>query len=152
MDLLHEQDGNYTEASFSVAARVALQLGRESISNSIIAITELVKNSYDADAEHVILHFINTQSANPLLIIEDDGIGMDKDQIINQWMVIGTSNKKDTKKSKIKDRVFAGEKGLGRLGLDRLCTTSIIQSFTEENDEGVNSSLIGRNMRKLKKD
>lgn len=30
------------EASFSVSARVAMQLGRESISNSIVAIMELM--------------------------------------------------------------------------------------------------------------
>ncbi len=41
------------EESFAVAARVAMQLGRESISNSIVAISELVKNAYDAlDSRH----------------------------------------------------------------------------------------------------
>ena len=56
--LAQPQDRTYIgEASFSVAARVAMQLGRESISNSIIAITELVKNAYDADANQVSIRF-----------------------------------------------------------------------------------------------
>ena len=47
------------KASFSVSSRVALQLGRESISSSITAIVELVKNAYDADAEAVRIRFSN---------------------------------------------------------------------------------------------
>lgn len=125
------------EASFSVAARVAMQLGRESISNSIVAITELVKNSYDADSEHIKIEFIRTTPSSPILIIQDDGTGMDEEQILNRWMVIGTSNKLESKTSKSKKRILAGEKGLGRLGLDRLCSQSIIQSFTKENEIGV---------------
>lgn len=132
-----EHGEEFREASFSVAARVAMQLGRESISNSIVAITELVKNSYDADSEHVLIKFFRPENSPPILIIQDDGIGMDEDQLINNWMVIGTSNKRESKKSKNKKRILAGEKGLGRLGLDRLCTTSIIQSFTKENETGV---------------
>ncbi len=61
------------EAPFSVMARVAMQLGRESISNSIVAITELVKNAYDADAEKVTIRFSGLDTAEPLLVIEDDG-------------------------------------------------------------------------------
>lgn len=38
---------------FDFSARVTLQLGRESISSSTVAISELIKNSYDADAEKV---------------------------------------------------------------------------------------------------
>lgn len=127
----------FKEASFSVAARVAMQLGRESISNSIIAITELVKNSYDADSEHVKIQILRPENSSSIMVIQDDGIGMDEDQVLNHWMVIGTSNKRDSKTSKSKKRVLAGEKGLGRLGLDRLCSISVVQSFTKENDTGV---------------
>ena len=62
---------------------------------------------------------------------------MDEDQVLNNWMVIGTSNKREIRTSKSKQRVLAGEKGLGRLGLDRLCSISVVQSFTKEDDTGV---------------
>jgi len=77
------------EQAFSVKARVALQLGRESISNSITAIIELVKNAYDADAETVKIRFhgikekgMKVENENDsLIIIEDDGNGMNKCKI-----------------------------------------------------------------------
>ncbi len=73
---LPDRKEDYKEASFSVAARVAMQLGRESISNSIIAITELVKNSYDADSEHVKIQFLRPGNSSPIMVIQDDGVGM----------------------------------------------------------------------------
>jgi signal transduction histidine kinase len=134
---LSERQEEFREASFSVAARVAMQLGRESISNSIIAITELVKNSYDADSEHVLIQFFRSDPSSPILVIQDDGAGMNEEQVINRWMVIGTANKRESKTSKSKKRILAGEKGLGRLGLDRLCSQSVIQSFTKDAESGV---------------
>ncbi|MEM7128223.1 MAG: sensor histidine kinase [Chloroflexota bacterium] len=144
------------QAPFSVMARVAMQLGRESISSSIIAITELVKNAYDADAQSIHIcfrgltgledNFENSDNGetttavendkpldvSPVLIIEDDGTGMTKKQLKEQWLVIGTTNKLISGRSKKKGRVLTGEKGLGRLGLDRLCTMTIVQSSVVE--------------------
>lgn len=121
---------------FSVMARVAMQLGRESISNSITAIIELVKNAYDADAETVSIRFGGLRTENTILVIEDDGNGMTEEHLREQWMVIGTPNKFVTSKSTKKKRIFTGEKGLGRLGLDRLCERSIVQTFHEAADAG----------------
>jgi DNA mismatch repair ATPase MutL len=61
---------------FTVSARVAMQLGRESISNSIVAIIELVKNAYDADAENVSINLVGLNTETPSMVIEDDGNGM----------------------------------------------------------------------------
>ena len=122
---------------FSVTARVAMQLGRESISNSIVAILELVKNAYDADAETVKIRFGNLDQDRPVLVIEDDGNGMTEQQLREGWLVIGTSNKLLSGQSSRKKRVLTGEKGLGRLGLDRLCEKTVIQSFSEEESSGL---------------
>ena len=125
------------EVSFSVMARVAMQLGRESISNSIVAILELVKNGYDADAETVKVRFGNLDKANPVLVIEDDGNGMNEQQLRDGWLVIGTSNKLLSGQSSRKRRVLTGEKGLGRLGLDRLCGRTVVQSFSDKESDGI---------------
>lgn len=125
------------EAPFSVAARVAMQLGRESISNSIIAIIELVKNAYDAEAESVSIRFGHLESDKAVLVIEDTGDGMSFDQLMRHWMVIGTSNKLRSTRSAKKQRVLTGEKGLGRLGLDRLCKKAVVRSFAEEATTGI---------------
>ncbi|MFN8453314.1 MAG: ATP-binding protein [Anaerolineae bacterium] len=125
------------EAPFSVMARVAMQLGRESISNSITAISELVKNAYDADAENVSIRFDGLNSQQPFLVVEDDGNGMTERQLREQWMVIGTPNKLVSARSSQKKRILTGEKGLGRLGLDRLCKQTVVQTFSEDENRGI---------------
>jgi signal transduction histidine kinase len=111
----------------SVSARVAMQLGRESISSSITAILELVKNAYDADATRIRIRFQRLGEEYARLIIEDDGRGMTLSQLRDHWMVIGTANKATVRKTK-KGRTPTGEKGLGRLGLDRLCSVTRVQT------------------------
>jgi len=125
------------DAAFSVMARVAMQLGRESISSSIIAISELVKNAYDADAENVNIIFRGVDTENPFMMITDDGNGMTQKQLKNQWMVIGTSNKLLSGQSSNKMRQLTGEKGLGRLGLDRLGKQTTIQTFVKNETRGI---------------
>lgn len=131
-DLSTLNDGepsNYLgKASFSVSSRVALQLGRESISSSITAIVELVKNAYDADAELVRIRFAHAGTENVFMVIEDTGDGMSVEQLRGHWMVIGTANKTNRRKT-AKQRTVTGEKGLGRLGLDRLCSRTEVESI-----------------------
>jgi signal transduction histidine kinase len=121
-----------TGVPFSVDARIAIQLGRESISSSLIAIVELVKNAYDADATEVIVKFSNPNGENPRLIISDDGDGMTQEELVSKWMLIGTNHKTNKETSIQKKRVHTGAKGLGRLGIDRLC--SKLDLFTSKNN------------------
>lgn len=122
---------------FSVSARVAMQLGRESISSSVTAIIELVKNAYDADAESVRIRFSGLDTAAAMMVIEDDGKGMSASELQDKWMVIGTANKAQVQKPGGKGRILTGEKGLGRLGLDRLCRRTRVQSVTVGASEAV---------------
>lgn len=124
------------KASFSVSSRVALQLGRESISSSITAIVELVKNAYDADAASVCIRFAHLGTSDVFMVIEDTGDGMTVDDLRNFWMVIGTANKTARRKT-AKQRTMTGEKGLGRLGLDRLCLRTEVESIRLGAKEGV---------------
>ncbi|RMH85065.1 GHKL domain-containing protein [Pseudomonas sp. AOB-7] len=115
---------------FTVEARVAIQLGRESISSSLVAISELVKNAYDADAEIVEISFEGLDTKTPKLTITDDGDGMDKTLLLTKWMRIGTTHKSELGLSN-KKRVYTGAKGLGRLGIDRLCNNLKLYTKTE---------------------
>jgi signal transduction histidine kinase len=106
-----------------------MQLGRESISSSNTAIIELVKNAYDADAERVTIRFAGLGTNNPRMLVEDNGDGMNETELREFWLCIGTTNKQQAIRSNGKKRVQTGEKGLGRLGLDRLCHRTLLQSL-----------------------
>jgi signal transduction histidine kinase len=112
---------------FDLSARVPMQLGRESISSSTVAVSELIKNGYDADAESVHVQFFLRESpALSTMIIRDDGNGMDAETIYDHWLKIGTDFKNGVELSLNKKRVLTGAKGLGRLGLDRLSNKVIL--------------------------
>ncbi len=100
--------------TYKISARAAILLGRENVSKVDGAIIELIKNSYDADATMCFIYF----DKNAIYII-DNGTGMDKNAIENNWLTIGTDNKKENYVSK-RNRIKSGEKGIGRLALDRL--------------------------------
>ena len=119
---------------FEIEARVPIQLGRESISSSMVAVSELVKNAYDADAEHVIVQFNNLGHDTALLMISDNGDGMDLNLIKKYWLRIGTDCKNSITRSTQKRRILTGAKGLGRLGIDRLCHKLILQTKRKGTD------------------
>ncbi len=100
-------------------------LGRESISSPIVGVLELVKNAYDADATQVTITFRQASRENGFIVIEDDGEGMDIEALRNHWMVISTDNKLLSPRTS-KGRYKVGEKGIGRLGMDRLSRQAIL--------------------------
>ena len=131
-------------------ARLLTMLGEQLIKNEQIALAELIKNSYDADADWVKVSFVDfkqkdnseeieaTQGSK--IIIEDNGCGMDLETIRNSWMNPATPNKKAKEGSDIiktpKGRVVQGEKGIGRfailkLGRDTTITTRPLNSDKE---------------------
>ncbi|VAW18319.1 putative two-component system sensor histidine kinase, putative heat shock protein, partial [hydrothermal vent metagenome] len=119
------------ELPFEIDARIPLQLGRESISSSMVALSELVKNSYDADATKVTLDFLNLGTNKAALVISDNGIGMNQDSFKKNWLRIGTTNKTRNIRSRKFKRVLTGAKGLGRLGVDRLSKDLILHTKTK---------------------
>lgn len=87
-----------TKLTIRPYARLLTMLGDQLIKNEQIAVLELIKNSYDADAEWVLLSFENfnsdgTTRADSKIIIEDNGEGMTKEIIEKAWMSPATPNK-----------------------------------------------------------
>ena len=101
-----------TQIPFTVSARTARLIGQENFANAEGAIIELVKNSYDADASICI---IIIDPVNDSIRILDNGDGMTEKIIRNQWMTIGTDDKKVNFKTK--SRIKTGAKGIGRFGI-----------------------------------
>lgn len=110
---------------FKPRARLLLQLGDQLIKNESIALVELVKNSYDADASFVNIYMENVDDPeNGVIIIEDDGYGMNAEIVENVWLEPG-SDFKTQKIIKLEvspkfKRLPIGEKGIGRFGVHKL--------------------------------
>src|SRR5262247_3979994 len=81
--------------AFQPRARLLKLIGAELISDEVVAVTELVKNAYDADASKVVISFSNVAAAGGAITIEDDGTGMDLDTVLGVWMEPGATSKVD---------------------------------------------------------
>ena len=107
-------------------------LGLQNFSTSESAILELVKNAYDARALHLCLKFYDN-----VLEVNDDGIGMDEEDIREHWMHIGKSDKDYQVVDENNNiRIQAGSKGVGRFALSRLGHNIVLLS-KKENSCGV---------------
>lgn len=110
---------------FRARARLLNQLGEQLIKNESIALLELIKNAYDADASHCSIEMKSLDNpSSGLIMLRDDGCGMDAEILEKVWLEVGTSYKADAKmkkiRSKLHNRIPLGEKGIGRLGAHRL--------------------------------
>ena len=104
-------------------------IGKDLINNDNIAILELIKNSFDADAKRVDISFVNLKENDDAenqyysdrtsrIIIRDNGVGMDLTDIRDKWLNIAYSEKKN--RARQYNRMMAGAKGVGRFSCDRL--------------------------------
>ncbi len=117
---------------FKTNVQIKSIIGKDLINDDNIAILELVKNSFDADAKRVDITFCNLKNNDDReeskkhsytdqtsrIIIRDNGIGMDLTDIDEKWLNIAYSEKKSN--SRQYNRMMAGAKGVGRFSCDRL--------------------------------
>jgi anti-sigma regulatory factor (Ser/Thr protein kinase) len=116
---------NNSKIGFKPKARIILQLGDQLIRSENIALLEIIKNSYDACAHKVTVTMKHLDDPeNGLIIIEDDGFGMDYNLIKDVWLVPGTTFKQNQIEFKKFispcNRIPLGEKGIGRFGAHKL--------------------------------
>ena len=103
--------------------RVFTALGKELVTNDVVAVMELVKNAFDAFAFKVEVSFGSATSPEPTSIqIQDDGLGMTRGVIEDAWCTVATPYRKvhPYVRRGNKVRRVAGAKGLGRLAAARL--------------------------------
>ena len=111
-------------------ARLLTMLGDQLIKNERIALVELIKNAYDADAGRVEVRFEDfdddiTRNSRSRIVVEDDGVGMSLEIIKTRWMNPAAPQKyldkqKGVRKTPGKKRVIQGEKGIGRFAVLKL--------------------------------
>ena len=110
---------------FTIDSHLLQELGERLVGRPDIALAELVKNAYDADANHCEIVF-----SDDTIEVRDDGHGMTFDEFRDFWMRIGTTNKVQQAESRNYGRPLTGSKGIGRLAVQflgrrvRIVTTS----------------------------
>jgi signal transduction histidine kinase len=119
-----------------VRARLIGLLGDELISDEPVALVELVKNAYDADAHRVEVRFEGEPDAPQRIIITDDGCGMDLNTVLNSWLEPGTTRKKAFDHSPL-GRLYQGAKGIGRFAAARLGATLLLETRQHNSDRVV---------------
>lgn len=122
---------------FKISSALKDLVGKDLITSDNVAIFELVKNSYDAYANHVVITFSKNK-----ITIADNGKGMSLSDLKDKWLFLGFSAKKDGTEDEVNDkqksyrdkirRFYAGAKGVGRFSCDRLGRLLTITTKTRD--------------------
>lgn len=105
---------------FKTNSAIKSIVGRDLITDKFVAIYELVKNAYDANATEVHVQF-NTDASPPNITIWDNGKGMSERDIDEKWLHLAYSDKTEgAQNDRERNRVFVGSKGVGRFSCDNL--------------------------------
>ena len=113
---------------FTIDAELLRELGERLVGKPHIALAELIKNSYDADATEVTIKFLPNRDSIEVI---DNGHGMTFEEFRDFWMRIGTTHKKE-KQSRTFGRSMTGSKGVGRLAVQFLATKMIIKTVPKK--------------------
>lgn len=110
--------------TFRPRARLVSVLGEQLIRDATVGLLELVKNGYDADADHVSVSLLNlAEPEQTVIVVEDDGTGMDLETVLRRWLEPATGHKEEAKKRSERTRrgrLPLGEKGVGRFAAHKL--------------------------------
>jgi signal transduction histidine kinase len=107
--------------AFRPRARLLKLIGEELISDEVVALSELVKNSHDADATSVTVTFRGVTAPEGSIEVRDDGTGMDVATLLGRWMEPAASTKVSRgRQITPRGRRVLGEKGVGRFAADKL--------------------------------
>jgi signal transduction histidine kinase len=110
------------ELVFTVDSALLSELGEKLVETAHVALVELVKNAYDADATHVKIKIAPDPPRGPEVQVIDNGSGMTYRDVENYWMRIATTHKADNQFSARYGRPRTGSKGIGRFSCRRLGT------------------------------
>ena len=115
---------------FTVDSALLRELGERLVGKPHIALAELVKNSYDADATRVEIRLSPDR-----IEVSDNGHGMSSDEFRRFWMRIGTPHKQELRISRRLERPLTGSKGVGRLAVQFLAREIEVRTVAESPDE-----------------
>jgi signal transduction histidine kinase len=112
------------QGSMRPRARLLSLLGEQLIGNDQLAVFELVKNAYDADASKVTVSVGGLDTNEPTIVVVDDGEGMSADTLLHVWLEPGNDHRQSQRENKTRSPKFKrlplGEKGVGRFAVHKL--------------------------------
>jgi len=117
-----------TAIKFTVDAALLSELGERLVGKPYIALSELIKNSYDADANNVAIRFEKDR-----IEIIDNGHGMNFKEFESFWMRVGSQHKQQQRYSRRFQRPMTGSKGIGRLAVQFLAKEISMQTVSDKN-------------------
>lgn len=119
---------------FEVDASLLFQLGEQLVARRSIALSELIKNAYDADATEVTVLLDDVTKPKGSIIVQDNGLGMTYEAIRDQWMRVGTQGKMENPVSPRFKRMRTGAKGVGRFAVRKLGEKLTLLSVAERDN------------------
>ena len=122
---------------FSIESRILRELGERLVKQPEVAVVELIKNAYDADASECTVQY-DPQAA---IVVTDDGHGMTLDDFTRRWMRVGTSSRASSFSSKKYSRLITGEKGIGRFAVRFLGRALRLESVADDSARGLRTRL-----------
>ena len=126
---------------FRPRARVLQLLGDELIGSARLAVFELVKNAYDADANEAAVRLDLDSDRGPAITVTDDGEGMTLDVLRSVWLVPGDDHRQKQRladrRTPVHQRLPLGEKGLGRFAVHKLGNLITLVTRARDSDECV---------------
>lgn len=102
------------ELVMSISLNALEHLGINLYSNIPAVLSEIVANAWDADAHKVT---ITVDKAKEIITIEDDGIGMDRDGVIDRFLTVGFKRREVLGEKTPEGRLPMGRKGIGKLSI-----------------------------------
>ncbi|WP_065745513.1 ATP-binding protein [Bradyrhizobium sp. LMTR 3] len=124
--------------SFTIESRILRELGERLVKQPEVAVIELIKNAYDADATVCNINY----EPGEAIIIADNGGGMTLKRFATSWMRIGTSSKEGVNVSAKFGRLITGEKGIGRFAVRFLGRKLQLESISFDPDFNRRTKLI----------
>lgn len=116
--------------TFTVDSALLKELGERLVGKAHIALAELIKNAYDADALTCEIRIRDNR-----IEVVDNGHGMSLPEFQKYWMRVGTTHKQGEARSPGFGRPLTGSKGVGRLSVQFLARKVRIETTASGADE-----------------
>lgn len=126
--------GGRKTVQFSVDSALLRELGERLVGKPHIALAELIKNAYDADAS-----IVEIAVGEDFIDVSDNGHGMTETEFKDFFMRIGSPHKQEQGESRGRARPLTGSKGVGRLSVQFLASMLELTTKSDDSDRSVHA-------------